>query len=58
MCWPMLMSARRASQHTMAGHRALRSDAVLWVADHARCNELPRLLATAQGTGTPLEWSL
>jgi hypothetical protein len=24
----------------------------------ARCNELPRLLATAQGTGTPLEWSL
>ena len=23
----------------------------------ARCNELPRLLATAQGTGTPLEWS-
>jgi len=36
----------------------LRSDAVLWLADHARCNELPRLLATAQGTGTPLEWSL
>ncbi len=24
----------------------------------ARCNEFPRLLATAPGTGTPLEWSL